>query len=80
MSREHTDRGKRTDSKKNLSQCHCVRHKHHTDRTGNEAGAPQWRAGDYWEMTWTFITVAKFQKSRTIFSCQSSLPDILIKV
>jgi hypothetical protein len=42
-----TDRGKPKYSRKNLSQCHFVRHKSHMDLPGIETVPPRWEAGDW---------------------------------
>jgi hypothetical protein len=42
---DEIDRGKPKYSEKNLSQCHFVRHKSHTDGPGIEPGPPWWDAG-----------------------------------
>jgi hypothetical protein len=48
------DRGKPKNSEKNLSQCHFVNHKSHTDWPGREPGPPRWwgRRLTTWAMAW----------------------------
>jgi hypothetical protein len=41
-----TERGKPKYSGKNLSQCHFVHHKSHTDLPRIEPWSPRWEAGD----------------------------------
>jgi hypothetical protein len=37
---------RRTRNKRNLSQCHCLYHKSHTDYPRIELGSPRWQADD----------------------------------
>jgi len=78
---EHTDQGKRTDSKKNLSQCHCVRHKPTLTGPGSKPGLrSDGPATNRLSNDMDIHHRCEIPEVSTNFQLSSSLPDILIKM